>query len=303
MSFSSTVKEELCSSITDRDKKYACLYGMLLFCKRFDESQITFQTEHETVAELFCSLADDVLNRQGVVSVIASKKKKGMLYTLNIANKYNREALMSQYKISLEPTDKGIQQENIDVNGLDGFLAGAYLVCGSVIDPNKEYHLEFVTSYNVLSQDLQKLLSTLGVHSKVSERKGIQVVYIKGSEDIEDLLTFMGAQMASLEIMNVKILKDVRNKANRIANCDTANIEKTVEASARQVDDIELIRLYRGLDTLSDELFEIAEIRLEYPELSLREMGQMLANPIGRSGVNHRMKKLSNLADEIRNKK
>lgn len=303
MSFSSDVKEELCSCITDRDKKYACLYGMLLFCKQFDPSQITFQTEHEQVAELFCTLADDVLNKQSVVSAaVTEKKKKSAVYTLNIENKYDRSALLARYKISSGQALRRIQRDNIDINGLAGFLAGAYLACGSMINPNKEYHLEFVTPYYNLSRDLQKLLTELTIRTKILERKGVQVVYLKGSEDIEDLMTFMGAQTASLEIMNIKILKDVRNKANRIANCDTANIEKTVEASVRQIEDIEQIQRAQGFEALSDELREIAEIRLEYPELSLRELGQMLSKPIGRSGVNHRLKKLSVIAENSRHK-
>lgn len=300
MSFSSAVKEELCASITDRDKKYACLYGMLLFCKCFNQSGVILQTEQEGVAELFCVLADDVLSKTGVVSVTASpKSNQSTVFTLRVENRYDRLALLSRYKVPSDELWHRIQMENVDVNGLDGFLSGVYLVSGSAIDPNREYHLEFVTPSESLAKELGKLLAGLGMNAKISERKNQQVVYIKGSENIEDLLTFMGAQMAALEIMNIKILKDVRNKANRIANCDTANIEKTVVASARQIEDIEVIQERMGLDSLSDELREVAEIRLEYPELSLREIGQMLENPIGRSGVNHRIKKLAQIAKDI----
>ena len=128
-------------------------------------------------------------------------------------------------------------------------------------------------------------------------------MYIKESENIEDVLTFMGASMSSLEIMNVKILKDVRNKANRIANCDSANIEKTIAASYKQIDDIEYIMNPAGFDSLSDELREIAEARMENPDMSLRELGQALTKPISRSGVNHRMRKLSLIAEELRKRK
>lgn len=303
MSFTYTVKEELCSHITDRDKKYACLYGMLLFSKQFDLSKITFQTEHEKVAELYCSLVDDVLKGQSIVSITKTdKKNKSPSYLMNIENKRNREALFAIYKIPPEEKVHRIQQDNIDINGLDVFLMGAFLACGGIIDPNKEYHLEFVTSYLILIDELQQLLLTLGINSKRAERKGLQVLYTKDSENVEDLLTFMGATMCSLEIMNIKILKDIRNKANRIANCDSANIEKTVEASSRQVAEIECIEKNVGLNYLSNELREIAEIRLEYPELSLRELGEMLERPIGRSGANHRMKKISAIAEEIREK-
>ena len=208
--------------------------------------------------------------------------------------------IINKYKISSPEFLHRIKTENIDNNGLIVFLAGAFLACGSIIDPNKEYHLEFVTPYYNLSNDLQDILLLIGVTAKRSERKGVHVLYIKESENIEDILTFMGAIKSSLEIMNIKILKDVRNKANRIANCDSANIEKTVNASAKQVEDINLIEKNGSFSELSDDLREIAEIRLEYPELSLRELGQMLKNPIGRSGANHRMKKISQIADNIR---
>lgn len=124
---------------------------------------------------------------------------------------------------------------------------------------------------------------------------------MKDSESIEDTLTFMGATLSSLDLMNIKILKDVRNKTNRIANCDIANIEKAINAAGKQIADIELIERTIGFGELTKELREIAEMRLENPELSLRELGQMLPKPIGRSGVNHRMMKLAAIAEEIRN--
>lgn len=206
---------------------------------------------------------------------------------------------MAAYRIFNQESLHRIRLENIDNNSIDAFLTGAYLVSGSMTDPLKEYHLEFVTPYYNLSNDLQAILSNIGT-IKNTERKSIHVLYFKDSECIEDILTFMGATMSSLEIMNVKILKDVRNKANRIANCDSANIEKTVAASAKQVDDIELIERVKGLSFLSADLREIAEIRMENPELSLRELGQMLEKPIGRSGANHRMMKISAIAEELR---
>lgn len=299
--FSYVVKEELCSEITDRDKKYACLYGMLLFSKSFGYDKILFQTEHDKVAELFCALVSDVLKRRDAAKTVTKMKKNGTVsYVITIGNSEDVKKLLSQYKLFEGKNTRDIIHENIDTNSLPAFLIGAFLASGSMIDPNKEYHLEFVSPHEQLCAELCNLLLLIGVTAKVSERKGLCIAYIKESENIEDLLTFMGATMSSLEIMNVKILKDVRNKANRIANCDAANIEKTVEASAKQVEDIEYIEKTAGLGSLSDDLREIAEIRLENPELSLRELGQALSEPISRSGVNHRMKKLSQIADNLR---
>ncbi len=131
-------------------------------------------------------------------------------------------------------------------------------------------------------------------------RRGQTIVYIKGSEGIEDTLTFIGAQQCTLELMNVKIYKDVRNKANRIANCDSANIDKVVSAAMKQIEDISLIANNRGLDDLPDELKEIARLRIENPTMSLQEIGESLSEPLSRSGVNHRFKRIAAIAQEIR---
>ncbi|UKI16854.1 MAG: DNA-binding protein WhiA [Ruminococcus sp.] len=179
-------------------------------------------------------------------------------------------------------------------------FAGAFISCGSVTEPIKEYHLEFAVPFEELCTDLKKLLERLGIMSKYVERKGLYVLYFKGSEDIEDMLTLMGATKSSIELMNVKILKDVRNKANRIANCDAANIERTLKASEKQIEDIEYIMNTEGLESLTPELRNMAELRLENPDVSLKELGEMLDKPVGRSGANHRLKKLMEIAEQIR---
>lgn len=311
-SFSYTVKEELSSMenrpsfITDRDKKYACLYGMLLFCKQFDSDGIVLSTEHKNIVNLFYALVGDVLGRKDAVSVgFTERKNKTKIFTLSVENKIHIQEIIQKYKLADIAQLHHINSDNIGANGFDAFLVGAFLIGGSVIDPNKEYHLEFVTPFSELAEDLRSLLVLIGVTAKHFERRSAttcqQILYIKESEQLEDVLTFMGATMRALEIMNIKILKDVRNKANRIANCDSANIEKIVAASAKQVEDIGYIKQTKGLSELPDELREIAELRLENPELSLRELGEMLEKPIGRSGVNHRMNRLAAIAEELRN--
>jgi hypothetical protein len=302
MSFSYKVKEELCGCILGKEKEHACLYGMLLFCRQFDFGKITFQTECEAAAELFCVLADKVSGKEGIASAVKLERKNSPVFVLSIENKHNRIFFASMYKIKDEGIEHRFSSGNIHHSAMGAFLAGAFIASGSIIDPNKEYHLEFVTPHKDLAEDIQNIIVGIGINAKTTERKNAYVVYIKDSEGIEDLLTFMGATQSALEIMNIKILKDVRNKANRMANCDSANIEKTVKASVKQIEDIELVSKRIGLDSLPEELKEIAKIRLEYPELSLREMGQMLSKPIGRSGVNHRMKRLSAIAESLRGK-
>ena len=301
MSFSHSVKKELCSVITDKDRKYCCLYGMLLFCRSFSPDRIVFQTENGQVSEFFCRLADDVLGGKNIVSVTKNEKKSGgALYSLSIPSEHFREEIIYRYRISSRTLIHRIQEDIIGNNSVYAFIAGAFLSCGSVTEPIKEYHLEFAVPYYELAQDLTKLLVSVGINAKYTERKNMYVIYLKGSEAIEDLLTLMGATMSSIDLMNVKIYKDVRNKANRIANCDSANIERTLRASDKQIADIEYISDTIGLENLPEDLINIAELRMEFPEMSLRELGEALDKPLGRSGANHRLKRISEIAEKLR---
>lgn len=301
MSFSYNVKKELCSLISDKDREFACFYGMLLFCKKFSAETITFQTENELVAKLFCSLSDNVLGASGTVKMTSTEKKnKTFIYILNVAEEKYREEIIYRYHISSSSLIHRIQKENIDNNNIFAFLTGAFLSCGSLTEPMKEYHLEFVVPYEDLMNDLLNMLINLGIKAKFTERKGYYLIYMKESETIEDFLTLMGATMSSIDLMNIKILKDVRNKANRIANCDSANIERIVKASENQIKDIEYIIKTVGIEYLPNDLMNIAEVRMEYPEYSLKELGEALDKPVGRSGANHRLKRISEIAEELR---
>ena len=301
MSFSYSVKQELCSVITDKDRKYCCLYGMLLFCRIFSPEAIVFQTENEQVCKLFRRLADDVIGGSNITEVSENKKKNGgALYSVSVPSEHYREEIIYRFRISSRAVIHRIQADIIDNNSVFAFLAGAFLSCGSITEPIKEYHLEFAVPYPELAGDLMEILTSVGVSAKSAERKNICVIYLKDSEAIEDLLTLMGATMSSIDLMNIKIYKDVRNKANRIANCDAANIERTLRASEKQIEDIEYIMQTEGLDSLTPELKNMAELRMENPDVSLKELGEMLDKPVGRSGANHRLKKLSEIADRIR---
>ena len=301
MSFSHSVKKELCSVITDKDRKYCCLYGMLLFCRIFSAEAIVFQTENYEVCGLFRRLADDVIGGKNITEVSEIKKKNGgALYSISVPSEHYREEIIYRFRISGRAVIHRIRTDIIDNNSVFAFIAGAFLSCGSVTEPIKEYHLEFAVPYRELAADLTELLVSVGVNAKYAERKNAYGIYLKDSEAIEDLLTLMGATMSSIDLMNVKIYKDVRNKANRIANCDAANIERTLRASEKQIEDIEYIMHTEGLDSLTPELKNMAELRVENPDVSLKELGEMLDKPIGRSGANHRLKKLSEIADKIR---
>lgn len=297
ISFSNEVRKEICSSVNDKEKRFACLYGMLLFSRELSAGSVCFQSESGSSSQLFAELFRRVFRTEP--SCKTNTRRNGtVLYSYEITDPKLISEIYSRYRI--DPEEREINSEIIATNSLGVFTAGAFLACGSVNDPEKEYHLEFAVPDDKLASELKALLGDIGVNAKTSLRRGQHIVYIKGSESIEDTLTFIGAQQCTLDLMNVKIYKDVRNKANRIANCDSANIDKVVNAAVKQLEDIKLIDRTLGLDNISEELRDIAQLRLDNLDMSLREIGDTLEPPISRSGVNHRFKRLAKIADDIR---
>lgn len=183
------------------------------------------------------------------------------------------------------------------------YIRGAFIGGGSISNPEKTYHLEFVTHSEEYAKDLSNLINTFSLNSKVIQRKNSFIVYIKEGEQIVDLLNVIGAHSSLLEIENIRIMKEMRNNVNRLVNCETANLSKTVNAAVRQVESIKLIQSQIGLQRLPDNLREIAELRLNYPDESLKELGEMLDPPVGKSGINHRLRKIEKIAEELRTSK
>ena len=297
ISFSNEVRKEICSSVNDKEKRFACLYGMLLFSRELSAGSVCFQSESGSSSQLFAELCRRVFRTEPACKT-NTRRNGTVLYSYEITDPELISEIYSRYRI--DPEEREINSEIIATNSLGVFTAGAFLACGSVNDPEKEYHLEFAVPDDKLASELKALLGDIGVNAKTSLRRGQHIVYIKGSESIEDTLTFIGAQQCTLDLMNVKIYKDVRNKANRIANCDSANIDKVVNAAVKQLEDIKLIDRTLGLDNISEELRNIAQLRLDNLDMSLREIGDTLEPPISRSGVNHRFKRLAKIADDIR---
>lgn len=180
------------------------------------------------------------------------------------------------------------------------FIRGAFLASGSMSDPNKSYHFEIVCRTMEQAEQLQQLMNGFETDAKIVERKGHYVVYLKEGSQIVDMLNVMEAYVSLMNLENVRILKEMRNSVNRKVNCETANISKTVNAAVKQLEDIELIRSKLGLDQLPQNLREMALIRLEYPEAALKELGNYLTPPVGKSGVNHRLRKLAEIAENLR---
>ena len=183
------------------------------------------------------------------------------------------------------------------------YIRGAFIAAGSMSDPSKSYHFEIVCSTERKAEFIQAILTGFSFDARIVQRKKYYVVYIKEGEQIVDLLNIMMAHRALLNLENVRILKEVRNSVNRQVNCETANLNRTVSAAVKQLDDINYIRDTVGLDSLSESLMEIAVLRAENTEVSLKELGQMLTPPVGKSGVNHRLRKISEIADELRQNK
>ena len=182
------------------------------------------------------------------------------------------------------------------------FIRGVFLAIGSISDPEKGYHLEFVCEDEEQARFLRNVITSFDIEARVLERKEHHVVYLKEGSSIVDLLNVMEAHVALMELENLRIIKEMRNTVNRRVNCETANINKTVNAAAKQVEDIMYIEERKGLASLPDMLYEMARVRLENPDATLKELGEMLVPPVGKSGVNHRLRKINEYADKLREK-
>lgn len=180
------------------------------------------------------------------------------------------------------------------------FLRGAFLCLGSMSDPRKGYHLEFVCEYEVQALQIQQAVCSFGIEAKIVRRKKYYVVYLKEGAGIVDLLNVMGAHLSLMLLENLRVEKEVRNSINRQVNCEAANITKTVNAANKQIEDILLLQKHYGLSNLPDALRQMAQVRLEHPDSSLLELGGYLNPPVGKSGVNHRLRKLSEMAEKIK---
>lgn len=226
-----------------------------------------------------------------ILLITSDMGAKNILLKLGILKEFQNGSIGFNYRIGNEIAQKNCCKR--------AYIRGAFLGGGSISNPEKTYHMEFVTNYPEHAKELSELINSFGLHSKVIQRKNSYVIYLKEGEQIVDLLNIIGAHSALLDLENVRIFKEVRNNVNRLVNCETANLNKTVDAAVRQVESIRLIQKKIGLRKLPSGLREVAEIRLNYPDVTLKEIGEMLDPPIGKSGVNHRLRKIEKIADEL----
>ena len=310
MSFSSEVKEELVKK-TDSARhcqiaEFAAFMGMSGNVSETDNGELCleFVTENELSVEKF----SDLLLRIFSIKMDADTNemvKNGKETIIRITRQSDVAKILQTLKWC---DDRFTQIEPVFVDArivaMDcckkAFIRGAFMERGSISDPNKFYHYEIVCTYEEDADILMDMLRFFGLDAKVIVRKNSFVVYMKEGNNITDTLNLMGAVVSQMNLYNVMILKGISNDVNRKVNCETANLNKTIEAAVKQIKDIELIRDTVGLDSLSDSLMQVALLRLENPDMSLQGLGELLDPPVGKSGVNHRLRKIGEKADELR---
>ncbi len=299
MSFATDVKSEIIAKDAQQNSccKIAAAYAGACFGKHFDKKGVIIHTENEYIA----AFAKKLFTKIGVKGDYYLKGKQNFgLYEFAVKNEHDVKKMLKIFGHSGEETSIRI---NGDIflckNCVNTFISAAFVFCGIITNPEKEYNLEFLSNKYLLMNDLSALLFAQEFTPKLTTRKGLNVLYIKKSEQIEDLLTYMGAGFSSLTVMNTKVYKDIRNKANRITNCETANIDKTVRANQNSIKAIEYLQKNNAFNTLPKPLVQAALLRQKMPEAPLKDLAQMCEPEISKSGLAHRFKKIETIAKQL----
>lgn len=286
MSFSSEIKEELSKTNNLKNKeevKYEFLGYLISSNISIKKNKIEYSTENEYNINRLNKLLNN-LNIDYDICV------KGNLFVI----KFDIENI--EYFINLL---NNIEKENLK----KAFIRGSFLGSGSINDPKKKYHIEISLENKEYANILKNILNEFNIIFKELERKSSYSLYSKDGEEISKFLALIGASKAVINFEEIRVIRDIRNNVNRKVNCETANLNKTVNAAVRQIEDIKFIYNSKAEDKLSDSLKEIANLRMENPDISLVELGKLLKEPIGKSGVNHRLKKIQEIANELRGNK
>lgn len=313
MTFSSKIKEELSrTEITDvlsAKAETAALVRTMgyISLKGFNKMEIEFSTENAAIARRIFKLLKTAFDISTQVSVEKTNRlKKHNNYIIKIDDNISKNFLQEtgiadKESFNIMTFDFGVPRDLVkEESSRRAYIKGAFMGCGSVSDPEKSYHAEFVSNREEHSKGICKLLEDFGINGKTIFRKNYYVTYIKESEQISDLLALMGANNAVLEFENVRAVKETRNQINRVINCETANLDKIVDTSMRQINSIKVLKKHKAIDKLPDHLRELAYLRLKHTNASLKELGEMLNPPLGKSGVNHRLRKIEEIAKDFK---
>lgn len=315
LSFSGQIKEELAKHWSEaRHCQIAEIAAIISMCGQVtidsrERYAIKVKTENLSVARKYFTLLEKTFNINTETFVSRNLSRETISYT--VAIKKHEDSIKVLQATKLMDASGDIVEEFSMVKNLiilhscckRAFLRGAFLAAGSISNPEKSYHIEIVCAGGRKAEQIKNIINSFGLDAKVIIRKKSYVVYIKEAAQIVDLLNVMEATNALMDMENIRILKEIRNTVNRKVNCETANINKTVSAAGKQLEDIRYIQNRIGLKKLPEALLEIAQVRLEYPNASLKELGDLLSTPIGKSGVNHRLRKLSEIAQRLREDK
>ena len=307
MSFSTDVKKELCEETVHashcRMAELAAILSVAGEVRYQEKSRILIiKTENISCCRKFIRLFRQVF-QVTLPEPSDSLSKETGVYRMEIRD----DELIHRIFLTLKLEESGgrLFVDNILVERAcckRGFLRGIFLAAGSVNNPEKAYHMEIVLDNEEKAKQLQSLYESFEIDAKYMVRKKYHVVYIKEGDAIVDVLNIMGAHVSLMKLENIRIVKDIRNSINRQVNCDTANMNKTANAAVRQMEDIAFIERTKGLDYLPEHLRQIALLRKEEPELNLKDLGMLLEPPLGKSGVNHRLRKISEIAENLRQK-
>ncbi|ENH96011.1 hypothetical protein J416_13074 [Gracilibacillus halophilus YIM-C55.5] len=308
MSFAADIKKELTKIEDDDCCQNAELAALIRMNGAISLSRqryvLDVQTENAAIARRIYTLIKSMYNRP--VELLVRKKmklKKNNVYIVRMSE--GVQDMLEDMKILSQPFSliRTISEKYTDRECCRrAYLRGAFLAGGSVNNPEtSSYHLEIHNFYEEHNQSLCELLNEYGLHARILERKKGYITYIKEAEKITEFLNYIGAHQALLKFEDVRIVRDMRNSVNRLVNCETANLNKTIGAAFRQVDNIRFIQNTVGLDALPDKLKEIAELRVEHQDVTLKELGEMLSGgKISKSGINHRLKKIDQFAEQLR---
>ncbi len=309
MSYSSQLKEEL-GSVIDKARhcRIAEIAAIISFNGHFNEAGLEVITENETVVDLYKELLKMVFDVTPEESEVTDQRRK-KAFVLRLPYKTGDEKIKDIFEaLKMTIPGDGIEGKMPDIKMITSkncckraFLRGAFISVGSISNPDKSYHFELNCREKETCDIVEQMLKSLSFDAKQVKRQKYEVVYVKDGSQIVDIIGMMGARTGLLDFENMRIVREVRGNVNRRVNCETANINKTARASARQIEDIIYIKEHMGFESLPIGLDEMARVRLQCPEATLGELGLKLEPPVGKSGVNHRLRKLSMIAETLRN--